>query len=71
MKKSKEICRESQKTPFINKYNWNVIKHPSNIDDWKSFEKNNQTISLNFCILKKNKYTLLIFQNITKSVKNK
>ena len=25
--------------PFINKYNWDKIKYPSKIDDWKIFEK--------------------------------
>ena len=33
--------------PFINKYNWDKIKNPSKIDDWKTFEKNNLMISLN------------------------
>ena len=32
---------------FINKYNWDKIKYPSEIDDWKIFEKNNLTIVLN------------------------
>ena len=34
--------------PFINKYYWEGINYPSKIDDWKTFEKNNQTIDLNF-----------------------
>ena len=33
---------------WINKYNWERIKYPSKIDDWKMFEKNNPTIALNF-----------------------
>ena len=49
--------------------------------DWKIFEKNNVTIALNvlytkkrsilFCMLKKKKHILLVFQNITQMVKNK
>ena len=35
-------------TPFTNKYNRKGINYPSKIDDWKTFEKNNQTIDLNF-----------------------
>ena len=27
--------------PFPYKYNWKGINHPSKIDDWKKFEKNN------------------------------
>ena len=37
----------SNMKPFINKYNWDKIKNPSKIDDWKTFEKNNLMISLN------------------------
>ena len=33
--------------PFMNKYNWDEIKYPSNIDDLKTFGKNNSTIVLN------------------------
>ena len=28
--------RISKIKPFINKYNWNVIKYPSKIDNWKN-----------------------------------
>ena len=38
--------------PFVNKYNWNGIKYPSKIDDWKMFEKNNPTIPLNTFYIK-------------------
>ena len=38
--------------PFINKYNWNGIKYPSKIDDWKTFEKNNPTIALKILYIK-------------------
>ena len=38
--------------PLINKYNWEGINYPSIIDDWKKFEKNNLTISLNILYIK-------------------
>ena len=38
--------------PFINKYNWEGINYPSNMDDWKMFEKNNPTIALNILYTK-------------------
>ena len=31
----------------MNKYNWKGTNYPSKIDGWKTFEKNNLTISLN------------------------
>ena len=34
------------------KYNWDGIKHPSKIDNWITFEKNNPTIALNVLNLK-------------------
>ena len=58
--------------PFINKYNWERIKYPSEKDDWEKFEKNNVKIALNVLYAKKiKKNILLIFQNITQIVKNK
>ena len=54
--------------PFINKYNWEGINFPSEKGDWKRFEKNNVTIAL-FCMLKKKKYILLMFQKINRIVK--
>ena len=62
--------RISKMKPFINKYNWKGINHPSKIDDWKTLGKNNPTIALN-CISKKKKYFQLVFQNITQHVRNK
>ena len=38
--------------PFTNKYKWKGINYPSNIDDWKKFEKNNPTIALNILYIK-------------------
>ena len=33
---------------FINNYNLEGISYLSKIEDWKRFEKHNQTIALNF-----------------------
>ena len=55
--------------PFINKYNWKGINYPAKMDDWKSLKKIIQQLLLIFCILKKRKCTLLIFQNITQPVR--
>ena len=57
--------------PFINKNKWEGINLPSEKDDWKKFEKVNVAIALNFCMLKKKKYILLMFQNITQIIKKK
>ena len=32
---------------FIIRYNWKGINYLSKIDDWKTFERNNPTITLN------------------------
>ena len=44
--------RVSNIKPFKNKYNWNGIKSPSKIDDWKMFEKNKAIIALNVLYIK-------------------
>ena len=49
---------------FINKYKWEGIIFPSE-KDWKKFE---QLLSM-FCRLKKKKYVLIMFQNITQTFK--
>ena len=41
--------------PFVNKYKWEEINFPLQKDDWKRFEKNNVTISLNVFNTKKEK----------------
>ena len=38
--------------PLINKYNSGGIKYPSKINDWKTREKNNPTVALNFSYIK-------------------
>ena len=48
----KDPQRISKIKPFINKYNWNGIKYLTKIDDWKTFEKNNLTITLNILYIK-------------------
>ena len=40
--------RISNIKPFINKYSWDKIKYSLKIGDWKTFEKNNSTVALNF-----------------------
>ena len=67
---NRDSRRVSKIKPFINKYNWNGIKYPSKIDDWKTFEKKYPTIILNILYIKET-YTLLIFENITHPMKNK
>ena len=47
--------RISKIKPFINKYNWNGIKYLTKINDWKTFEKNNLTITLNILYIKQKK----------------
>ena len=42
----------------------------SNKDNYKKFEKNYVIVLLMFCMLKMEKYILLIFENITQIVKN-
>ena len=68
-----EIKKDPQRItkiePFINKYNWEGIIFPSEKDDWKKFEKDTVTIALSFSYAKKKKYILLMFQNITQTLK--
>ena len=40
---------------FINRYNWEGINFPSEIDDGKKIEKNNLIIALNVLYTKKEK----------------
>ena len=55
--------------PLLNGYNWKERNFSSEKVNWKKTEKNNVTIVLMFCILKKKKYTLPMFQKITQIVK--
>ena len=56
---------------FTNTHNWKGTNFPSERDDWKKIEKNNVTIALNVLCAKKEKCILLMFQNVTQTVKNK
>ena len=44
---NKHPQRVSKIKPFIDQYNWSNIDFPSRIKDWKKFELNNESISLN------------------------
>ena len=43
----KDPQRITKIKPFIDKYNWKEISFPSHQKDWKKFESNNKTITLN------------------------
>ena len=44
--------RFSNINPFINKYKSQGISYPSQIDDWKTFEKSKPTIAFNILYVK-------------------
>ena len=44
--------RISNIKPFISKYNQDGINYPPKLDDWKTFEKINPTITLNILYTK-------------------
>ena len=46
--------------PVINDYNLEGISHPSKIEDWKRFQKNNLTIALNILYIKKDWHYLAV-----------
>ena len=70
-----EIKRDPQRISktksFVNKYNQKRVSYPSKIEYWKTFEKNNPTVALIFCILKKRKYAQPTSQKFIRSVKTK
>ena len=37
--RKKKDPKRTKNKPFINKYNWEGINHPSENDNWKKFEK--------------------------------
>ena len=63
--------RVSNIKPFINEYIWKGKKYPSKLGDWKTFQENNPTISINVLYIKKKKLLQLIFQKLTQIVQNK
>ena len=50
-KKHKNILKYLQKKskikPFSNQYNWKEVNFPSHKNEWKKFESNNKSITLN------------------------
>ena len=47
--------RTSKLKPYIDQHNWKGIKFPSDKEDWKKFEQNNQEIALNVLFVPHNK----------------
>ena len=45
----------SKLRPYINQYDWEDIKFPSDKEDWKRFEQNNKEIALNVLFVPHNK----------------
>ena len=41
----------SELKPYINQYHWKDIKFPSDKEDWKKFEQNNNEIVLNILFI--------------------
>ena len=70
-KDTKDPQRITKIKPFINEYFWEGINFPSEEDDWKKLKKNNLTIALKVLMLQKEKYILLMFENVTQIVKNR
>ena len=58
----KKAERITKINPFINKYKWEAINFSSEKDDWKTFEKNNTTITLNVWYVKKENISCLCFK---------
>ena len=56
---------EIGKNYLLSKYNWKGINNPSKKMIGKSVRKIIKGLLLMFCVLKKKKYILLTFQNIT------
>ena len=56
--------RKSNIEPFIKKYNWQGIEFPSHKEDWKKFEENNNSISLDILYVPHNtKQTRLAYKS--------
>ena len=50
--------RISNIKPFINQYSWEGIDFPNGMEDWKKFEGNNKTTSLNILYIPSNTKTI-------------
>ena len=56
----KDSQRISKLKSYINKYNWEGINFPAGSKDWKKFERNNDTITLNILYVKQNTKTIRV-----------
>ena len=71
-KKSENVLKESEKSPFINKYIYLGINYPSEKYDLKKLENNSLTTALNALYTKKEKkYTLILFENKSQIMKSR
>ena len=69
LRRKKKNCKKITKIKhFVNKYNWDGMNFSSEKDDQKKIEKNNKTIDVLYP--RKKKYILLMFENITQTMKN-
>ena len=68
-----KIClwKKTKIKPFMNENNWEGINLHLEKDDSKKIEKDNRKLLWIFGMLKKKKYILFMFQNITQIMKNK
>ena len=70
----KEITKDPQRItkikPFIDKYNWERMDYPSEKDDWKEYEKNNLTITLDILyVIKEKIYPAYVSKKKLKALK--
>ena len=56
----KDPQRISKLKPYINKYNWEGIEFPARPKDWKKFDRNNKTITLNVLYVQYNTKTISV-----------
>ena len=56
----KDSQRITKLKSYINKYNWEGINFPAGSKDWKKFERNNDTITLNILYVKQNTKTIRV-----------
>ena len=70
-KMEKDPQRIRKTKPFINRYNWEGRNFPSEKYEWKKFVKNKIIFTLNVLYVEKEKYILLMVQNVTQTVEKK
>ena len=66
-----EITSRRSIEPCLNKYTWKEINYPSEIDNWKTFQKNNPTIALNFLHFEEKQKCPPDLSKLIRIVKNK